>query len=172
MILLTQKETDNRGITLVELLVSIAICVIVIGSIVYFMSYSSRNYKNASEDVSLQTEAQTILNQLNSLIMEANNVKYDSNILTIQHEDATYSIIFDTTTHELLFDKVLTGVTPVPTPSYKLFGKYVEDFQVDDTHIDNKNNKIGISIALRIGTNTYSIDNNYITLRNQIKLMR
>lgn len=71
------KRMDNKGFTLVELMISMAISVIVIASIAYFMNYSSKNYKSANDEVILQTEAQAILNQLNDLIIEASNVKFD-----------------------------------------------------------------------------------------------
>lgn len=161
------KGTDHKGFTLVELLVSISISVIVMSSIAYLTSYSSRNYRRASEDVSLQMEAQTIINQLDDLIMEAYNVKYDSNLLTIYQEDANYLIFVDTAKQKLLFEKVLPGETP--TGDYIEFGRFVENFQVVDTGADDRNNVIEISIDLRREGKSYSIKENKVTLRNHIK---
>ncbi|HHU71722.1 MAG TPA: type II secretion system protein, partial [Clostridiales bacterium] len=38
------KNLDNKGITLIELIVVIAISTIVIGSAAFIIKYSSRNY--------------------------------------------------------------------------------------------------------------------------------
>lgn len=167
MTLLTGAYKDNKGITLVELMVSISISVLVTASIAYLISYSSRNYKNASEEVSLQTEAQTIINQLSDLIMESNNVKYNSNILTINQAEDTYLIKFDNALHQLLFEKVPVGNSP--TGTYMIFGRYVEDFQVVDTGASNTNNKIVVSLSLKSDSKTYSIQDNVVTIRNQIR---
>lgn len=164
---MTRQDQDNRGITLVELMVSISISVIVIASITYLVSYSSRNYKKASEEVALQTEAQILIGQLNDLIMASYNVKYSGNLLTIRHEDVTYLIEHDIGTQELLFEKVPAGSSP--TGDKALFGRYVKELHITDTGSDNSNHKIEIFMELQKGSRTFSIQDNTITIRNRIK---
>jgi prepilin-type N-terminal cleavage/methylation domain-containing protein len=157
----------NKGFTLLELIVSIAIMTLVMGSIAYFMTYSSRNYRNANEKINLQMESQTILNQLNDLIIEAYNVKFTGNVLTIYQKDARYIIALQTDKNELTFEKVLTGQTSIGDS--QVFGEYIVNFSVTDTGSDNSNNVIKISFDLKQNQNTYAVHDSIIKLRNQIK---
>jgi len=168
------KSIDNKGFTLVELLIAMAISVIVIASIAYFMNYSSKNYRNSNDEVTLQTEAQTILNQLSDLIMEASNVKFDdaNDKLIIYQKDANeeFIISFDSANHRLMFEKnVYKGVELIA--NQKIFGQYVVSFQVKDTGTDDSNKEIEISFDLKKDTKTYSVQNSIVTLRNRIKLL-
>lgn len=161
------KKLNNKGISLVELVIGIAISAIVISILAMMMATSSNNYRTTSAEVSLQSEAQTILNQLETLVMEAYNVKYDSasGQLTIYQNDADYKITLKSD-HKLYFVK-----TPKPgtAGSEELFGEYVDSFSVVDTGSGNQNKTIKISLTLQNGTKTYHVDNSLITLRNKIK---
>ena len=166
------KPIDNKGFTLVELLISMAISVIVIASIAYFMSYSSKNYRSANDEVILQTESQTILNQLNDLIIEASNVKFDdaTDKLYIYKKDANeeYIISFDSVNHRLMFEKTTyKGIESLT--NQKMFGQYVELFHIIDTGTSDSNKKIEISIDFKKGNKTYSIQKSIVTIRNGIK---
>lgn len=72
----------NKGFSLVELIIAVAILVIVIGSVCSFIVISSRNYANGNNDISVQQEAQLALNQMSDVIIDAtrsiNYVGYDS----------------------------------------------------------------------------------------------
>lgn len=160
-------KQDNKGMTLVELLISIAISSIVIASIAFFMNYASRNYRNASNDVMLQTEGQTILNQLNEMIIEANNVKFAGATLTIYQEEETITITLDPAANELIYNKYKLDGTHLVTD--ELAGKYVESWSVVDTGTDDSNRQIGLSLHLRKDSNTYQIENEIVSLRNSIK---
>ncbi|ROR30643.1 prepilin-type N-terminal cleavage/methylation domain-containing protein [Mobilisporobacter senegalensis] len=161
-------EKDHTGFTLIELLVSISISALVMLSLVYIINYSTRNYRNASAEVSLQTEAQMMLNQMSDLIIEAYNVKYDpSGILTLYHEDYKYLIILDSLNQQLNFEKYYIGGDKIGNT--ELLGRYVTSFQVTDTGDDDDNSQIKISLSLKNGRNMYEIKDQLITLRNQIK---
>ena len=69
---------DKKGYSLVELIISMAILAIVAGSIMLLMQSGSRSYNNTKAELDLQMESQTLMAQLNTMIMEANCVKYDS----------------------------------------------------------------------------------------------
>lgn len=162
------KSENNKGFTLVELMISMAISAIIIGSLVIFMNVSSKSYKAASEEVSLQMEAQTILNQLENIIMESCNVKFSSNKLKIYQNETDYILItFDSVNQELLFEKVSSG-SGTPVERY-LFGQYVKDFQVIDTGNNNLSDTIEISILLENNSQSYSIDNKKVKIRNRLK---
>lgn len=63
---------NNKGLSLVELIVAISIGVIVSGSIAALMTYSIRMYRNESANASAQYELQTNVNQIMDTIMGAN----------------------------------------------------------------------------------------------------
>ena len=64
-------QQDNRGITLVELIVAIAIAAIVSGSIATLMFFAIRMYNNESANASIQYELQSNINMITDEIMGA-----------------------------------------------------------------------------------------------------
>lgn len=112
-------------------------------------------------------EAQTIINQLDDLIMEAYNVKYQDKELVIYQMDVIYRITLDTTEDNLYLEKVPAGESA--SDDRRLLGRYVKDFSVVDTGFDNQNSSIEITLNLKRNQNTYSIENHIITMRNRIQ---
>ena len=83
-------RTDNRGLTLVELLVSIAIASIVSIAIFSFMIVGARSFQKTSADVNVQHESQLVLNQLQDLLVDTNvGVEYNKDEST---SDATLTL--------------------------------------------------------------------------------
>ena len=64
-------KKDNRGLSLVELLVAISIAAIISGSIAYLLRTSLHLYGNETTDVALQQELQVTLNQIMDYAMES-----------------------------------------------------------------------------------------------------
>ncbi len=62
-------KTDNRGLSLVELIVAISIGVIVAGSIAALMTFAIRTYRNESVNTEMQYEIQTNINMIMDEIM-------------------------------------------------------------------------------------------------------
>ena len=62
----------NRGFSLIELVVSIAILAIVGMVLVGFMSVASKTFRSINSDVNLQYESQLTVNQLKDLIVDSN----------------------------------------------------------------------------------------------------
>lgn len=159
---------DNNGLTLVELIISIAISSLVALSLLFIVSYGLKNYSKANEEALLQAEFQTVTNQLEKLIIEAYNVKFDvtNKKLKIYQENAIYEVYLvgdelNFRQFNLVGDLVGSG----------FFGRYISEFEVkDDTKPDNKNNKIKISISFKKGSsNEITLDKKTIVLRNSIK---
>lgn len=65
------KKIDNRGVTLVELIVVMAIAAIVSLIAFSFLHDSTRYYNKISAEVDIQMEAQTTYNQIRDLVMNA-----------------------------------------------------------------------------------------------------
>ncbi|MEE1077552.1 MAG: prepilin-type N-terminal cleavage/methylation domain-containing protein [Agathobacter sp.] len=68
-------KKDNRGITLVELVVAISMAVIVMGAATLFIRSAVNGYRKASDTIDLQMESQVVMEQVSTWIMEGNNVK-------------------------------------------------------------------------------------------------
>lgn len=80
---------DNRGYTLVEMVISMAVLTIVAGAVAFLMFQGSKSYTNAKAELDLQMESQTLLAQLNTMIMESNMAHYDdtNKVLTLYQID-------------------------------------------------------------------------------------
>lgn len=65
------KKIDNKGVTLVELIVVMAIGAIVALIAFSFLHDSTRFYNKVSAEVDIQMEAQTTYNQIRDLVMNA-----------------------------------------------------------------------------------------------------
>lgn len=72
------KENRNAGFSLVELLVAMAISLIIITGVGQFMVTSSNHYEAVDNQVKLQMEAQSVINCITDMILEANNVAYET----------------------------------------------------------------------------------------------
>ena len=66
-------QKQNRGFSLVELIIAIAILVIVTGAVCSFIVITSRNYANGNNDIGVQQEAQLAFNQISDVIIDARN---------------------------------------------------------------------------------------------------
>lgn len=68
-----------------ELIISMAVMVIVVGAITLLMQTGTRSYSFAKSELDLQMESQTLLAQMNTMILEANSAHYDNenHILTL-----------------------------------------------------------------------------------------
>lgn len=74
---------DNRGMTLIELIIAITIAVIIIGAATLFIRNALRSYDMASNTIDLQMESQVMMEQIGTWIMEGNRVEVDSGALII-----------------------------------------------------------------------------------------
>ena len=64
---------NNKGFSLVEMLISVAILAIIMVEIFTMMSNSSTLFRNGSYEVELQAEAQRVISQLEDLMIDCNN---------------------------------------------------------------------------------------------------
>lgn len=61
---------NQRGFTIVELLIAIAILAIVVAAVCSFILVGSRSYASANSDISVQQEAQLALNQMSDVLID------------------------------------------------------------------------------------------------------
>lgn len=65
-----RMRKDQRGFTIVELLIAIAILAIVVAAVCGFILVGSRSYASANSDISVQQEAQLALNQMSDVLID------------------------------------------------------------------------------------------------------
>lgn len=65
-----RMRKDNRGFTIVELLIAVAILAIVVVAVSGFIVVGSRSYASANSDISVQQEAQLAMNQMSDVLID------------------------------------------------------------------------------------------------------
>ena len=68
-------KNDNKGITLIELLVSLAILSIFMVTVTFFLSTSTKSVNQTKKQVQVQQAAKELYESLNSTIMQASSVR-------------------------------------------------------------------------------------------------
>lgn len=147
------RKLNNKGVTLVELILSMAIAVILLGSITYLMSITARSYEISERQIAIQLEAQSVMNEIIDRSQEANNVLYETgpvaDSITLYHlQDVTdhktdpIEIIWlnKSTGKIYYFDKITVEERSVKLAEYatkspedmknNLFGEYITDMKV------------------------------------------
>ena len=160
-----KKSNLNKGYTLVELLVAMAILVIMLMELYSVMANSSTIYRKGNYEVQLQNEAQQVVQQLEDLMVDCNgSIEYvsanktltisnnkidpstntaEAEIYTIKYEapDPGAGVYFGTLTYQK------TGMgAAIP------FADYVEDFDVDMSAYTNDN----VTVYVKFKNEDYS----------------
>lgn len=168
---------NNKGYTLVELLISLALLAIIMLEIFGVMQNSSKLYSNGTYEVELQTEAQQVIQQLNELMIDANhsisanyNPTTSSNDITISNNDAIYTIALSKADpadeYGMLYytKQDLSGGTSTPGPIP--MAEYVNSISLNMLEYE-RNNFVTLSVSMNNGKYSY-VANQAIYLRNEI----
>lgn len=70
-----KMKQDNRGLTLIELIIAITVTSIILGAIILFMQSAVRSYETATNTIDLQMESHVMMEQLGAWIMEGNRIE-------------------------------------------------------------------------------------------------
>ena len=128
----------NKGFTLVELLVSMCILAIVMTELMALMFNSSKLYQNGSFEVSLQSEAQQIIQQFEELAIDADT--------SVSFNEATKTI---TISNNSPYDSYEFTLSPVAGKPYndlmlkvnggtpQLMGEYVKSISLNMANFDD-----------------------------------
>ena len=136
-------KLNNKGLSLVELIVAISIGVIVSGSIAALITFSIRTYRNESVNTSMQYELQTNLNMMMDEIMGASVfvIKQKNSPTPIPITDpptdapgkpyTEYALFGNVYTPPGSTDKRIKGVIFVSEDSTGKFKVYMDRFDVN-----------------------------------------
>lgn len=80
---MNSKSLNNKGFSLVEILVALAISSIILLGISFFINAGSRSYKTTSVQATLQNETQDVLNYLNNLTQGCSDAGWNNNIFYV-----------------------------------------------------------------------------------------
>ncbi|MBR6173951.1 MAG: prepilin-type N-terminal cleavage/methylation domain-containing protein [Eubacterium sp.] len=72
---MNRRGRDNRGVTLIELMIAIAILAMLMTAVIMMMSNNSVVYRKTKADINVQTTAQETYAALQDVIMQATDVK-------------------------------------------------------------------------------------------------
>jgi prepilin-type N-terminal cleavage/methylation domain-containing protein len=168
------NKINNQGMSLLELIISIAISAIVILMIVSFLSGAFRTFRRANDEVNLQMEAQTTINQITKLVMEAKEVSAKSIVSTEEERylidkptGSDYGIIFRKDTKKLYLEELdaasETYLTVAIDDRLNLMTEYVGEFEIASVNGDNS--VMNINLKLFLGADEFSISKK-VNLRN------
>lgn len=167
---------NNKGMTLIELIISMAISAIILSMIIMIISSASKSFRRTNDEVNLQLEAQTTINQLSNLAMEASKIEKSLNIpppiedkYIITSLPKSYAILFIKDVQRLyLIDEDTPSAADAAaysdTEDFRakyLMAEYVDEFTISGYGT----NKITINITFKLGSDIYKV-NKKIKLRN------
>jgi prepilin-type N-terminal cleavage/methylation domain-containing protein len=185
---------NNKGFTLVELLVTVAVAAIVMGGAVGLIMTGYKQYHGQNTNINLQYEAQLAMNQLEDLILNATNgIAYEkaadaaSATLTLysqgesEADDGTTTtqnivttVVWDSVKSQLYLSKYnyvenADGSTErAPISTNQLMADYIENFSIDLADLSEKK-MVGIAMDFSFDEKSYSTKND-VKLRNSIGL--
>ena len=146
---------DNKGVSLIELIIALAISSIIIFMIMLFLNSATKSFRRTSDDVNIQMEAQIILSQISNLAMEAVDMEAFSDIAGEKRfifkykEDEYYTIIFsDTYLYQVATDDSAEAKLPsIYSKERHLLAEYVENLDITPNE-----KSVTIDLSLALGT--------------------
>ena len=188
------KKHNNKGFTLIEVLVALAVSSVVITIVIAFISQGSRFYKTQSNTINLQNELQETSNVITDALQEATYLKIASynNALSVYtgsykivdgkklfiNEKGSSRYILRDGSGIYIYDKADTQyITDKDKPGYR----YSDNIEAITVSINDKcKTKVGdskvitqpvmLDVYIKVTHNdTSRFENKTITLRNKIQ---
>lgn len=183
-------NVNNKGFSLVELIIAIAILTVVSGIILSFMNTSSNVFRRNSADVDIQTEAQMVANSISDVVIDCGTVKessfslsgmpgvtgsktYDAtNSFEVLNEYERYYIFHDDSTDKIFYVETKYDTTTKSWPPYngsnaQLLAQNVTNFDYDLSKVNMKKRLFTFNLDYTVGPKTFS-GNYKVHLRNSL----
>lgn len=164
---------DNKGFSLVEIILTILIMVIVGGAVVGFLIAGSNSYSAVSTDSDLQKESQITMNQLTDMIIDTSHAlsvsdNTNETVLHIYNETFRYILTYKKAESKIYFSKELRDAANTTfTPGEEsLMSEYVRNLRIDLTKVESKR-RVGIDITIERNDRSYNTTD-VISLRNSV----
>lgn len=187
------KKHNNKGFTLIEVLVALAVSSVVITIVIAFISQGSRFYKTQSNTINLQNELQETSNVITDTLQEATYLSITSDSKNLEVYTGSYDIkegkklftsdkgssryILRDGTGIYVFDKAdLNYVTEKDKPGYR----YSDNIEAITISVSDKckttvgeseviTQPVMLDVYIKVTHNdTSRFENKTITLRNKI----
>lgn len=181
---------DNRGLSLIEVIITLAIMSLVLLSALQLILSGTRMYTKTSTSVDVQTEAQLLESQLNNLIVDAECGVYAKSGDGITDEESgfvsdgyikvfNYSVVYyiawDQASQKVFYleKAVVDGSVEALTDDEKnitnwsLMGEGVSSFVPDTSHVTENQRLVVVSLEVTKGNGHYETVQN-ILLRNNV----
>ncbi len=150
------NKSNNKGFTLVELLVTLGIAGIVITLIFNFLIINLKTFNQSSDEIALQEESQRIMNKIIEIGMESTKVKIDK-------QNGVEKIIFINKEEEKSYEEKFTLSENVLKYNGEQIGKNIKYITI--TPVSNEK---GIKIKIGLEKNKAKLDlENQFLLRNK-----
>lgn len=170
---------DEKGYSLVEVLIVVAILAVVGGMICSIILSSTQLFSRSKDEVDVQSEAQTTINWLNDMLAEAGyGVTYteDANLHTLEvfNESNIYVILYEVAEKKLYCEEQQfqadvsdPNAARLVVTSKQLLAEYVTEFNVDVSTLSDDNPVATITLGMKKGERSVNLVRN-VTLRNGV----
>lgn len=166
------SKLNNAGISLVEILVTIAILGVVGGIVIGFLQSGTKSYQNTDREVDMQYDAQVLLNQVGDYVINANSgLKQKDNTVYIYNTNEntleTEILSWDSQEQILYYEKTeKVNETESPVVDKTVLSKNVSQFSVDLAKADAER-KVNAELTLQKDQKTYEATATW-NLRNSV----
>ncbi len=184
---------ENKGYSLVEVIITVAIMTIVLGCVLQLMVTGTKMYTKTSVNVDVQTEAQLLESQLNNLIVDAEcgvyaQAKAEGGVsitdtsgftsdayIKVFNYSVAYYIAWDESSQKVFYleKPVVDGVVAELTveertiTNWYLMGEGVSSFIPDTSHVTEDQRLVTVKLEVTKGQGRYATVQN-ICLRNNV----
>ena len=159
------KMIRNQGMSLVELLVSVAVLGIAMIGILSLINLSTKYYSNSSKEVEVQSELQTTFAMVSNMLVDANaGVTFTSSSkkAVIANRNKKYVVQLSGTKLYAKSFNASEAETSITTEN-NLLADHVEYFVIDTTHYDD--GYVTMGMRVKYGSREASMTKN-VFLRN------
>lgn len=185
-----KKQRDDRGLTLIELIVAVAISAVALGAIWQFLLVSTRSYEAQTAEAELQQEVQQTMNQVQNLLIDTNravayyyedgasytalNNDYDvpkeaSKRLEIYNNETVAQLVWDKEEQEVVYKETAKeNATSTDESKWEsaVLAEGVESMAVDVSQVEEKQ-ILKVKMSFVRNEKTYTATRN-IVMRNAI----